>query len=129
MSPPLQVAADELLGERILDVALDGAAQRPRAVRAVLAGLLDDPVDHFGRQRDAAACGRPGSRSAASTSSRMIAPQVVVGQRLEDDDLVDAVDELGVEGPLHLAEHHVGDALVDRARCRPTGTPATPSSG
>ena len=45
------------------------------------------------------------------TSSRVIVPQVVVGQRLEHDDLVDAVDELGVEGLLHLAEHHVVDAL------------------
>ena len=43
------------------------------------------------------------------------APQVIVGQRLEHDDLVDAVDELRVEGSLHLAEDHVGHALVDGA--------------
>ena len=51
----LQVAADQLLGERILDVALDGAAQRTRAVRAVLAGQVDDPVDRLGGQPDAQA--------------------------------------------------------------------------
>ena len=60
-----QVSADELLGQRILDVALDGAAERPGAVRAILAGDFDDPVDDFGRQRDLAACGPSGSRSAA----------------------------------------------------------------
>ncbi len=42
-------------------------------------------------------------------------PQVVVGQRLEDDDLVDAVDELGIERPLDLAEHHLVDALGNLA--------------
>ena len=30
-----------------------------------------------------------------------------IGQRGEDDDLVQAVDELGVEGSLHLAHHHL----------------------
>src|SRR5690242_439943 len=47
-----EVAADELLGKRVLDVPLDGAPERPRAVRAVLARLFDDPVDHVGRQRE-----------------------------------------------------------------------------
>src|SRR5215203_1598524 len=42
---PFEVPADELLGERVFDVALDGTAQRSGPVRAVLAGLLDDPVD------------------------------------------------------------------------------------
>ena len=42
-------------------------------------------------------------------------PQVVVRERLEDDDLVDAVDELRVEGLLDLAEHHVVDAAADHA--------------
>ena len=56
-------------------------------------------------------------------------PQVVVGQRLEDDDFVDAVDELGVERALDLAEHHVRDALVDRRPYRTTGSPSSSSSG
>ncbi len=33
----------------ILDVALDGPAQRPRAVGPVAAGRVDDPVDHLGQ--------------------------------------------------------------------------------
>src|SRR5437867_12943740 len=48
----VQVAADQFFRQRILDVALDGAPQRPRAVRSILARHLDDPVDHLGRQRD-----------------------------------------------------------------------------
>src|SRR5918993_1185371 len=46
----LEVAANEFFGERILDVTLNGAAQRPGAIRAVLARLIDDPVDHVGRK-------------------------------------------------------------------------------
>ena len=39
------------------------------------------------------------------------AREVLVGQRVEDDDLVHPVDELGVEGAFHLAHHHLVDAL------------------
>src|SRR6476620_8044013 len=41
----LERAADQLVRERILDVALDRPAERPGSIRAVLAGLFDDPVD------------------------------------------------------------------------------------
>src|SRR3954470_4357037 len=47
-----EMSANQLFGERVLDVALDGPAQRTRSVRPVLARDFDDPVDHFGRQRD-----------------------------------------------------------------------------
>src|SRR4051812_40819248 len=43
----LELPTDELLGKRILDVALNRPAQRTRTVRAILACLLDDPVDHL----------------------------------------------------------------------------------
>src|SRR5207247_416659 len=91
-----QVAANELLGQRIFDVTLDGAAQRTRAVRAVLAGDLDNPVDDFGRQGDLEL---PVGQVLVQLVDQQLhdPPQVVVGERLEDDDLVDAVDELGVE--------------------------------
>src|SRR5206468_5033220 len=38
-----ELALDEALGKRVLDVPLDRPAQRPRAVGAVLAGRLDQP--------------------------------------------------------------------------------------
>src|SRR5262249_29512453 len=48
---PAQVTTDQFLRERILDVPLDRAPQRPRPVRAILARDLDDPIHHFGRER------------------------------------------------------------------------------
>ncbi len=42
-----QMAADELLRERIFDIPLNRAPQRARTVRAVLARDFDDPVDHL----------------------------------------------------------------------------------
>ena len=54
-------------------------------------------------------------------------PQVVVGQRVEDDDFVDPVDELRVEGAPHFAEHHLVDA---RWTCAAADwNPWCPSSG
>src|SRR5688500_3622231 len=50
--PASQGAADEPLGQGSFDVPLEGAPQRPRAVRPILAGDLDDPIDHLGHQRD-----------------------------------------------------------------------------
>ena len=112
--PALEVPADELLGERVLDVALDGAAQRPRPVRAVLARLLDDPVDHLGRQIEPDLAIDQVVVQLLDQQPRD-RPQVVVRERLEDDDFVDAVDELRVERLPHLAQHHVVDAAVDGA--------------
>src|SRR5262245_64472 len=79
-----QVAADELLRERILDITLDGAAQRPGAVRAVLAGDLDNPVDDFRGQRDfQLAIGEV--LVELRDEQRHDAPQILVGECLEDD--------------------------------------------
>src|ERR1700687_421579 len=50
--PAMQMTSNELLGERVLDVALNGAPEGPGAVRPVLAGRLDDPVDDLRGQRD-----------------------------------------------------------------------------
>ena len=98
----LEVPADELLGQRILDIALNRAAEGPRAVRPVLARLLDDPVDDLGRELepDLAVDEVVVQLLDEQVGDR---PEVVVRERLEDDDLVDAVDELGVEGLADLA--------------------------
>src|SRR6478736_8682300 len=50
--PAPEVPANELFGQGILDVALNRPAERPRSIRAVLAGGLDDPVGHFRAERD-----------------------------------------------------------------------------
>src|SRR5262249_530821 len=107
-----EVAADQFFRQRILDIALDPPPERPPAVRTVFTSCFDNPVHHFRRQHDA-------QLAVDQVVVELIdqqahdAPQVVVSQRLEDDDLVDAVDELGVEGALHFAEHHVRHALAD----------------
>src|SRR5207247_5823411 len=43
----LEMTSDELFRQRVFDVPLNRAAQRPGAVRSVLTRHLDDPVDHF----------------------------------------------------------------------------------
>src|SRR5215471_12655380 len=88
-----EMAADELLRERIFDVPLNRTPQRPRAIRAVLARDFDDPVHDFRRQRDAELSIDKISVQLRDEQAHD-PPQIVVGQRLEDDDLVDAVDEL-----------------------------------
>src|SRR6267378_3930450 len=66
----------------------------PGAVRAVLAGRFDNPVDDLRRQRDL----QPtiGEVRVQLIDEQCHDPaQVVVVQRVEHDDLVDAVYELG----------------------------------
>src|SRR5262245_152998 len=110
----LEVAADELFGERVFDVALDGPAQRPGAVRAVLARLLDDPVEDLGLELEPEAAI---DQVVVHLLDQELGdgPEILVGERIEHDDLVDAVDELGIEGLPDLPEHHVVDAPVDHA--------------
>src|SRR6188508_368333 len=50
--PSPEMPSDELLGKRILDIALDGAAERARSIRTILAGEIDDPVHDFRQERD-----------------------------------------------------------------------------
>src|SRR5688572_17874856 len=110
----VQVAPDQLFRQRILDIALNRPAKRTSTIRAVLARDVDDPVDDLGRQRDLHAP-IDQVRVQLIDQQRHDPPQVLVRERVEDDDFVDTVDELGIEGPLDLAEHHVVDVLVDDA--------------
>ena len=91
-----ELLVEELLGERVLDQALDRAAQRPGAERLVVALLWR-------------AAPWPTSVSSISTSLAFSWSRhplhhevddvldVVLGERAEHDDLVDPVDELGPE--------------------------------
>ncbi len=102
--------ANQLLGQGIFDVALNRPTQRTRAVRAVLARDVDDPVGDFRRDQHL----HPPIHQVdveLIDQQRQDLPQLVVVERIEHDQLVDAVDELGVEGPLDLAEHHLLHAL------------------
>src|SRR5436853_7002404 len=80
-----QMPADELFGQRILDVTLDGAAERARSVRTILAGEIDDPVDDFRQERNI-------QLTADQTVVQLVnqqhheAPQLFVAARLGYDD-------------------------------------------
>src|SRR5690349_8045981 len=90
---PPGAALEQLQRERVLDQALDGALQRTRAERRVVS-LLGDHALGLGRQleRDLA------------LAEQLLEPRqlqlhdvldLLRAERTEDDDVVDAVEELG----------------------------------
>src|SRR5262249_50948874 len=85
------VAADEGLGEGVLDVPLDGAAQRACAVGAVGERLLEQPVHALVADGDDDALLLEVVVELVHEQPRD-AVQVLVGEGVEDDDLVHAVD-------------------------------------
>ncbi len=107
-------ACDQRLRQRIFDVLLQRPAQRPRAVGTIRSCLLDNPalgvVGH--RDRD-----RLVNQIYIQLLHQKLEDlhQVGIVQRGEDDDLVQTVQELRIEGALdlalhqlfHLVEHHV----------------------
>src|SRR5262249_37020932 len=94
-----ELALDEGLRQRVLDVALERASEGPRAVGAIRARLVDDPPLRVLGELDAdlAALDRLVDLLDEQADDR---EQVVFRERLEDDDLVEPVDELRVEGLL-----------------------------
>jgi hypothetical protein len=103
-------ALDKRLAERVLDVLLQDSAQRTGAVVAVHQRLVEDPLARVfvHRHRD---------RLLRQVGVELVhhqlddRNQVLLGQRVEQDHLVETVEELGVEGALHLVLHHVLDSL------------------
>ena len=96
VAPSWTLPRDDLLRQRRLDLRLDGALQRPRAVDRVVAAL-GEPV-----LRAASVSSSAMLRSASRFRSRpswmsTICAQVLAVERVEDDDLVDAVQELRPE--------------------------------
>ena len=65
----LELAAEHEVGERVLDEALDRAAQRPGAHRRVVA-LLDEQLLRLVRQLDRDLVQRPSARARASSAGR-----------------------------------------------------------
>src|SRR5262245_14587178 len=91
----LDLALEDRLRERILDAALDEAPQRPRPVDRVVA-FAGEEVDHLGigRERDLAV-------GQAAPELRELEPHDLAErlrrERIEYEDFVDAVQELGAE--------------------------------
>ena len=107
------LAGDQRFGERVLDVALQGAAQGTRAVAAVDEGLLENPLLGFLGDRDGDGLLRQ-VRVELLHQQLDDLDQVGVVERLEEDDLVEAVEELGVEGLLDFVLDQLLDLLADQ---------------
>src|SRR5271166_349400 len=111
--PLRERALDERLRHGVLDVLLQRAAQRTRAVAAVHHRLVEDPLARVFGHRDRDGALRQVLVQLLHHQLHDL-DEVRLGQRVEDDDLVETVEELGVEGALHLALHHVLDLAGDR---------------
>ena len=108
----LEVALQEHLGHWVLDVLSDGATERAGAEVRVVA-LFDEEVLGLGVHRQVdALMGQTGRDLADLQIDDLV--EVFFGQRLEDDDLVEAVDELGAEEPLDFFEQNRLDVVEVR---------------
>src|ERR1700721_731804 len=105
-------ARDEGFRQRIFDITLQSTTQRAGSIAAVDQRLLENHFfrvfgygdgDGFLRQ----------IRVQLLYQQFKNLDQIRIRQRLEQNDLVDAVEELGVEGSLHLVLHQVFDLLHD----------------
>src|SRR3954463_5653988 len=108
-----ELRAQHEVGERVLDVALDRPAQRARAHRRVPA-LLDQEV--LGPLRELQLEIAPRQRLADPPQQEVDdLLDLVLLQLVEDDDLVDAVEELGAEDLLELSHDPVLHVVVGHA--------------
>src|SRR5918998_5023765 len=94
----VELAADDAAGEGVLDVAPDGAGERAGAELGVIA-LLGEELPGRGRHLDGDPLALEVLVQAAQHDVHYL-EHVLLGQRLEDDDLIHPVEELGAEGPL-----------------------------
>ena len=95
-----EVALEQPQRERVLEQPLDRALERPGAVGRVPAGLGERLLRGVASARARGRRSASRSRRRASWSST-ISPSCSRGQRLELDDLVDPVQELGPEVVAH----------------------------
>src|SRR6478735_9300868 len=113
----LELAPEHVVGERVLDVALDRTAQRPGAHRGVVA-LLDEQVLRLVGQLDRhLVLGHLHAQAVQHQVDEL--EDLFLGELREDDDLVDPVQELGTEDLLQVAHHArlhvvVGEPLLVR---------------
>src|SRR5581483_1478069 len=106
-------ALDQRFRERVLDVLLQGPAQRASAVAAVGERLIQDPLLGFVRDRDRNRLLRQVRVELRNHELKNL-DEVVFGQRVEDDDFIQPVQELGVERALHFVLDQFLDLVRDR---------------
>ena len=113
IEPGRERAAEDEVGERILDAALDRAAQRPGAHRRVVA-LLDEQLLRVVGELDRRLVLRHLLAQALEQEVDDLR-DLLLRELVEDDDLVDAVQELGPEDLLELAHDPVLHLVVGEA--------------
>src|SRR5579871_3739162 len=102
----LEVSLEQPQGEWVLEEALDGALERPRAVGRIPAGLGQERGRLLAQLEAELALGKTGAQAAELQLDDL--PELVARQRAELDDLVDPVQELGAE----LLPHRLRSADV-----------------
>src|SRR5437879_9846685 len=105
---PRERTLNEGLRQWILDVFLKGPAQRTSAIAAIAAGLLENVL---GRVRGQADLDLLADQVSVDLSDQQVDDfdQIVVGERCEENDFIQAVEELRIERPLHFTAHHLVD--------------------
>ncbi len=104
----VMVPLNQRFRERVFDVLLQGPAQRTRSVGAICHRLTEDPLLGFVGNRD-------GNRFLGEVRVELRdhklqnLDQVGLAQSLEQNDLVQAVEEFGIESSLYFALHQLLD--------------------
>ena len=107
-----QLGSEDLFGERVLDVLQDGALQRARSERRLVAEI-DEARPRGGEQLELELAIHE-ELLEANELDVDDAGEVVLRERTEDDDVVDAVQELRAKEVLELFTEHVPQGLAQR---------------
>src|SRR3954447_16957485 len=107
------VASDQRPRDARLDLALDEAPQRARAVDRVVALARDERARRLGDLEREPPVGEAGAGAGELEVDDLL--DLLEGERLEEDDLVDAVEELGAEARSQLGHHALARVLADLA--------------
>ena len=105
------------IGDDVLDMRLDGTAERSRTVARVGA-LADDLLTHLGRDGDIISHDRR-TRQQSAEFDIHDTRQGVVLERTEEDNRIEPVDELRREGAVErLGEYSLRGACIDCRRLK-----------
>src|SRR5262249_44987848 len=106
-------ALNKRLRQWVLNIALEGATQRTRAVAAVYKGLIQHPLRGFISHGD-------GDVTLSQIGIELLhqqfenLDQVGISQRVEDDHFIQPVQELRIECPLHFLANHLLNLFRDQ---------------
>src|SRR4030095_11124027 len=109
----LEIPLDESLRQRIFDISLNRATERPGAVILVAAGLIEYPLPGVVGNSDLEPL--VGKVLIELANHHIDDPaQISVRQRVEYDDFIQPVDKLRIEQPLHFLHDGVFHLLSGR---------------